>query len=53
MDKKKIIKERIKDNEKIFNSKQLKFIQKNQEFIMKIYMLGSMDTANTMLGGNV
>lgn len=53
MDKKKFIKERIRDNEKIFNSKQLKCIQKSQELIMKIYMLGSMDATNIMLGGNV
>lgn len=53
MSKKEFANERITNNKKIFNKKELKCIQKNQELITKIYMLGSMDTANTILGGIV
>lgn len=53
MDKKEYIKEKIRKNKEIFNSKELKFIQENEQLIIKIYGLGSMSTTNIMLGGNV
>lgn len=53
MDKKEYIKEKIRKNKKIFNNKELKFIQENEQLIIKIYALGSMSTVNTILGGNV
>ena len=48
-----MLKEKIRKNKEIFNSKELKFIQENEQLIIKIYGLGSMSTTNIMLGGNV
>ncbi|MCI8481535.1 MAG: hypothetical protein HFJ27_00070 [Clostridia bacterium] len=53
MEKREIVKERIKSNEKIFSDKELRIAQKNQQLITKIYMLESMDAVNLILGGKV
>ena len=36
----KIVKERIKENEKLFSKKELKFINNNVNIIKKIYLIG-------------
>lgn len=51
MEIKEFIKERIVSNKKQFTNKELRQIKKNQKLINKIYLLGSMDATNTMLGG--
>lgn len=35
-----IVKERIKENEKLFTKKELKFINNNFNLIKKIYLIG-------------
>lgn len=53
MQRKEFVKERIKINSKIFTNKELRKIRKNSNLITKIYLLGSMESVNAMLGGNV
>jgi len=50
---KKFLKERIKENERLFKSEELEAIRKNKTVIRKIYQLGLMDATKTFLGGNV
>lgn len=53
MEKRKFVKERLENNRKIFSNKELRKIRKNYNLITKIYLLGSMDSVNAILGGNV
>ena len=39
----KLIKERIKENERLFNKEELTFINENIKTINKIYLLGILD----------
>ena len=39
----KIVKERIKENKKIFNSEELIFLNNNVNIIKKIYLVGIVD----------
>ena len=38
-----IVKERIKENKKLFNEKELKIINNNVNIIKKVYILGILD----------
>lgn len=38
-----ILKERIKENEKLFNKKELKIVKENKNIIEKIYLIGILD----------
>ena len=40
---KKIVKKRIFDNERNFNKKEIYSIEKNENLIIKIYLLGFLD----------
>ena len=51
MDIKELVQNRVKENEKLFESEELELIQKNATLIKKIYLLGGMDSTNAMLGG--
>lgn len=51
MNIKNFIKERIESNKGQFTNKELMQIKKNQDLINKIYLLGSIDTVNTIQGG--
>lgn len=53
MQRKEFVKERIKIDSKIFTNKELRKIRKISNLITKIYLLGSMESVNAMLGGNV
>ena len=47
----KLIKERIKENEKLFNKKELIFLYNNVNIIQKIYLLGVLDNNCIYKGG--
>lgn len=53
MEIKEFVKQRINENKNLFEPKELEIIEKNENFIKKIYLLGGMDNANAMLGGKV
>lgn len=53
MEMKEFLKERIKENERLFKSEEIEAIRKNETVIRKIYQLGLMDATKTFLGGNV
>lgn len=38
-----IVKERITNNLKIFNEKELQFMKKNANIIVKVYLIGMLD----------
>lgn len=38
-----IVKERVKENEKLFSEEELNFIKNNSKLIEKIYLLGNID----------
>lgn len=44
MNLEKLVKERIKENEKLFTMKELKFIKENDTIIKKVYFLGILDS---------
>lgn len=44
MNLEKLIKERIEENEKLFNKEEIYFINKKIETIKKIYLLALLDT---------
>lgn len=41
-----IVKERVKENEKLFTEEELKFIKDNGKLIKKIYLLGLINGKN-------
>jgi hypothetical protein len=43
MNLEKLVKERIKENEKLFNEKELNYINNNVNIIKKLYILGMLD----------
>ena len=47
----KLIEERIKKNEKIFNEQELTFLNNNVNIIQKIYLLGVLDSNWLYRGG--
>lgn len=51
MDIQEFVKERIKENENLFESEELETIKQNATLIKKIYLLGGMDSTNAILGG--
>lgn len=51
MEIKEFIKERIESNKGLFKKDELEKIKTNIEIISKIYLLGSIDSANMMQGG--
>lgn len=51
MEIKQFVMKRIEENLKQFTNKELRKIRKNQKLISKIYLLGGMDSTNSMLGG--
>lgn len=52
MDMKEFLKERITDNKKQFTNEELSEIEKNFSLVKKFYLLGLLDSANAILGGN-
>lgn len=51
MNIKEFVQNRVKENEKLFESEELELIQKNAILAKKLYLLGGMDSTNAILGG--